>query len=117
MDRLRWVLAGLLLGVTLVVALPAGAHHGSDTRKLLRLHNIQRRQIANLRSNLNAMGFDVETLQRRTQRLNDNGGYFGLIGEQQVQSISCEDGDDAMWIQSSETSNRFLGCTVGPYAP
>ena len=76
-SNIALLLAGLVAGVLIASLVPAQAHHGDDFRTLNR---------------------KVRQLQAKTQLLDTQGFYNGLMASWQVLSL-CEDGATAMWEQ------------------
>jgi hypothetical protein len=91
-QKIALLLAGLLTGGILVTALPVGAHHNDRALK--------RR---------------IKALEARTQLLDQDGFYAGLVEEWQVVSFDCVHGDDAVWADTGVQGVAFLFCADGPY--
>lgn len=86
MNKIAWVLVGLLAGVLIATAIPVGAHH-NDLR---------------FKKRLNRLGNQVQVLREKASALDRDGFYYGPVLGRQVVSL-CPVDSPAAWTSDGNT--------------
>lgn len=89
--KLSLLVAGMLVGAAFMAFVPANAHHSGNFRSLSRRATNLERQVA-------ALQRQVRTLNSKTQLMDAQGFYDGLINSQQVVGV-CAARSPATWEQ------------------
>jgi hypothetical protein len=118
MQKAAWAIVGLLVGVLIATAIPAGAHHGNGLRALKqrveflenRVETVEfdvyehGRRLSSEESSTSTFRSDISSLKSRTSKLDTSGNYSGLVYGANIRSSGvCGHGDPAIWEFS-------LGC-------
>jgi uncharacterized protein YlxW (UPF0749 family) len=115
MQKTAWALVGLLVGVLIATAVPAGAHHRSGqtrlerrifeledhVRRLTDAHNEVVDEVDRHSSTLSDFSTRIINLERKTWNMDSSGNYLGKVKSWNVEIPSSCHGQTAAWTYST----------------